>query len=171
MGGIFKDLIGFCGSHLRNQPKITPSVFWSKTLFLIHILSQFKKITVMKKLILNAAFCGFASFLFVTSCANEGNKRPVVSIKSSSSGQPTMKIEYSGTIKLNDSQTAFKSISPNGYVNYKKGDKKLVVQSNSEGQLAYEIYAQNTQLALDETGKKVVSEVINDLIANGFKEK
>ncbi len=26
------------------------------------------------------------------------------------------------------------------------------------------------QLALDETGKKVVSEVINDLIANGFKE-
>ena len=125
----------------------------------------------MKKLILTTAFCCFASLLFLTSCANDGNKRPVTTIKSSGSDQPTMKIEYSGTIKLNDSQTAFKSISPNGYVHYKKGDKKLVVQSTSEGQLAYEIYENDKQLALDETGKKVVSEVINDLIANGFKEK
>lgn len=125
----------------------------------------------MKKLILKTAFCCFVSLFFVTSCANEGNKRPVTTIKSSGSDQPTMKIEYAGTIKLNDSQTAFKSISPNGYVTYKKGDKKLTVQSNSEGQLAFEIYEKGTQLALDETGKKVVSEVINDLIANGFKEK
>ena len=123
----------------------------------------------MKKLILNAAFCGFASLLFVTSCANEGNKRPVTTIKSSSSGQPTMKIEYLGTIKLNDLQTVFKSISADGYVKYQKGNHKLIVEYANEGRLLYTIDDNPKQLNLSESEKNLVADAIQDMIENGAK--
>ena len=121
----------------------------------------------MKKLTLQTALSCFVLLLFITSCANNGSKMPVTTIQSNSSGTPSVKIEYSGTIKLSDDKTAFKSISPNGYLNYKKGDKILVVQSDSEGRLAFSVNDDKQKFALDESEKTVVANAIKDMQANG----
>ena len=125
----------------------------------------------MKKLTLQTALSCFVLLLFITSCANNGSKMPVTTIQSSSSGTPSVKIEYSGTIKLSDDKTAFKSISPNGFLNYKNGKKKLVVQSDSEGRLAFSINNNEQKFTLDASEKTVVAEVIKDMQANGAKFK
>jgi hypothetical protein len=115
-------------------------------------------------------------FFFFTACKRV---RDVDIIKTENEGgqtittiektQLSLKFSYTGTIKLNNDKTAFVSISPNGYVNYKKGSTKLVVSSDVNGVLTFEIDGGNKKTTLNEADKKFVSEILQDMITNGGK--
>ena len=63
-----------------------------------------------------------------------------------SNDHSTLKIEYCGEIIFNDSGTAIKAISPDGYVRYKKDDKKFFAESNEEGEISYKLSDGNMSL-------------------------
>lgn len=79
----------------------------------------------------------------------------------------SIKMEYEGKITFNEEETAVKSLSPNGYLKYKKNDKKLVIESNSKGEVSYEFYDDGEKLAFDERGKKFLAEAIKDMVSYG----
>ncbi len=120
----------------------------------------------MKKFVLKFTILCMVFILFLTACQHS-NQGPITTIEVNSD----LKIVYAGILKLNDDQTDFKSISPNGYVHYKRNNKTVTVESSSEGKLDYQLFDGNRSLNLDESGKAFVAESIKDMLANGLKTK
>ncbi len=127
-----------------------------------NILKQY----VMKKFALNAITSSLTLLLFFTACQRSSHEA-VTTIEVNND----LKITYSGTLNLNDDKTDFKNISPNGFVHYKRNDKKMTVESSAEGQLVYQLYEGGTKLNLDENGKKFLAETIKDMVVSGAKFK
>ncbi len=80
----------------------------------------------------------------------------------------SIKMEYEGKIAFNEEETEIRSLSPNGYLKYKKNDKKLFVESNSKGEISYEFYDDGEKLTFDERGKKFLAEAIKEMIGYGI---
>ncbi|MBS1600984.1 MAG: hypothetical protein JST75_22415 [Bacteroidetes bacterium] len=77
-------------------------------------------------------------------------------------------IKYDGVIKLSDDEMSIDHISPNGYLMFVKDDEKLLVESNYHGQLVYQINDDPKRTTLDENGKKVLADLIQEMLATGF---
>src|SRR5580765_292455 len=77
-------------------------------------------------------------------------------------------IKYYGKIKINDEETGIDHISPNGYLIYINDDEKLLIESNYHGELAYEVNDGGRKSSLDENGKRLLTEVVREMIAIGF---
>jgi hypothetical protein len=77
-------------------------------------------------------------------------------------------IKYSGKFQLTDDETAFKSISPGGYLKFRKNEERVTAESNLQGEIEYTIYDGKNKLALDEQGRKLIAEAIREMINWGF---
>jgi hypothetical protein len=81
----------------------------------------------------------------------------------------SVRIEYSGTVTLNEDETALQSISPNGYINYMVNGKKAVAQSDAKGAVTYILSKDGKSLnAQDAEGKQFLAATIRDLNSYGL---
>src|ERR1700689_523303 len=89
------------------------------------------------------------SVMFFTISCHRGNAIIV------NDGENDLSIYYSGEIKFNDDETKIQSISPDGYIHYKKNDRKLIAECDYHGQIKYELSDNGRQLDVNsEDGKK-----------------
>ncbi len=107
----------------------------------------------------------FGLVLFITSC-HRGNAIII------NNGEGDLSIYYSGDIKFNDDETGIQSISPDGYVRYKKNGRKLVAESDYHGQIKYELDDNGRTLEINsQEGKRFLAVAIKDMIDVGFDAK
>jgi hypothetical protein len=100
------------------------------------------------------------------SCRYRGN-----TIINSSNGE-TIEIHYNGEIHFNDSETAIQSISPYGFIKYRKNEHEFEAQSNAKGQIEYKFYNDGKEISLDELDRqRFLAMAIQDLISYGFDSK
>jgi len=130
----------------------------------------------MKKHTLKAAL--LISLINIIACQN-GNQNAITHRNSNgqaastitvNDGQTSMEIKYAGDIKLNNDETAIESISSEGFVQYRKNDKKLFAESNDKGEIVYEMHQGSRKLRMDDEGKKFLAEALRDMTANGFDQ-
>ena len=77
-------------------------------------------------------------------------------------------IKYAGQIKLTDDETGFKSISPGGYVKFRKNDTRFTAQSNITGEISYTLSDDGQPVPPDDKGKSIIRGAIQEMIAYGF---
>lgn len=77
-------------------------------------------------------------------------------------------IKYSGRIAFSDDETSFKSITPGGYINFRKNEDRVIAKSNKQGMISYELSESDNKLTLDSNGKKLIAEAVKELIALGI---
>src|ERR1700734_37274 len=65
-------------------------------------------------------------------------------------------IKYSGKISFSEDESSIKSISPNGYLEFRKNEDRMVARSNKDGQISYELSESQNKLTLDSNGKKLI---------------
>lgn len=80
----------------------------------------------------------------------------------------SLKMEYDGKITFTEDEKAIQSISSDGYLRYKKDDVKIIAESNSKGEITYEIYEDGEKIGLNERGKKLLAEAISEMISLGI---
>lgn len=79
----------------------------------------------------------------------------------------SMELEYSGDIRLNESGTAFASISPKGYVEYSNNEKEVEAKSDDQGRITYELEINGKKLDPSSSdGQKLLAESIREM--NGY---
>jgi uncharacterized protein YjbI with pentapeptide repeats len=112
-------------------------------------------------------FCAILSVLaFTVSCRYRGN-----TIITSTNGE-TVEVHYNGEIQFNDSETAIQSISPNGFIKYRRNDREFEAQSNIHGQIEYKFYNDGKELSLDQQDRqRFLAIAIQDLISYGFDSR
>jgi len=96
---------------------------------------------------------------------NDGKGNVSITIKS---GSYYEQIKYAGKILLTDDETAFKSISPGGYVKFEKNEIKLTAESNITGEIKYILYDDDHRLPMDSRSAKIIASAIKEMIAYGF---
>lgn len=117
----------------------------------------------MKKLQL--VFAAISLVLLIASC-HRGN------VMIMNDGENELSISYSGEIKFNDDETGIQSITPDGYLHYKKNDRKLNAECDYHGQIKYELSDNGRSIDLNsEDGKKILAIAIRDMINVGFDAK
>ncbi|HZK64583.1 MAG TPA: hypothetical protein VFC34_10575, partial [Puia sp.] len=78
-------------------------------------------------------------------------------------------IKYSGKFQLTEDETGFKSISPGGYMKFRKNDERVKAESNLRGEIEYTIYDGKNQLTPnDDSGRKLMVEAVKEMVAWGF---
>lgn len=77
-------------------------------------------------------------------------------------------IKYSGRIAFTDDETSFKSITPGGYINFRKNDDRVIAKSNKHGVISYELEEGDNKLPLDSNGTKLITEAVKEMIAFGI---
>jgi hypothetical protein len=77
-------------------------------------------------------------------------------------------IKYDGEIKISEDETSIDHISPNGYLLFIKNDEKLLIESNYHGEIVYELNDGEKKSQLNENEKKVLAELIKEMMAAGF---
>ncbi len=127
----------------------------------------------MKKTIITY-FLTACTFLF---CASQKTSS---SISSSDNGwhsiminddNGSLEIKYTGEISFTDDETAIKSMSPDGYLKYKKNGKKIVVTADSKSQILYEINDGDKKSILNDDEKIFLAEVVKVMIEYGVDAK
>ncbi len=124
----------------------------------------------MKKYKLSAFISG-CLLLFLSCHYRSENTKPSMPVTTISmdDGAVSTKIEYAGDIRFSGDSTAIESISPGGYLIYRKNEMKLFAASNPHGQITLELHDGNKSLVLNETGKHFMAEAIKEMIAQGFR--
>ncbi len=77
-------------------------------------------------------------------------------------------IKYSGRIDFSDDETSFKSITPGGYINFRKNEDRVIAKSNKRGLITYELSEGDNKLTLDSNGRKLITEAVKEMIALGI---
>jgi hypothetical protein len=77
-------------------------------------------------------------------------------------------IKYAGKINFTDDETSFKSISPGGYINFRKNEERVIAKSNKQGVISYELSEGDNKLKLDSNGRKLITEAVKEMIALGI---
>lgn len=98
---------------------------------------------------------------------NSNGRETKTIIESKSNGQ-YFKVECTGNIILNDSETAIESISDGGVLKYQKNDSRFVAKS-SNGVITYQLNDDGQQLdPASEKGVQFIASVVKELISLGF---
>ncbi len=84
-------------------------------------------------------------------------------------GTTTTRVECAGDIRFTDDTSAIKSISPYGYIEYWGNDKHVVIESDEQGQLSYELYRGDSKVPLDSAGKAFLTGALKEMIALGLR--
>lgn len=103
-------------------------------------------------------------FIFcIYSCYHPGNRIVI------NNGKDYLEIRFAGEVRFTEDETAVQSISNNGFLKYRKNNRKLSVKYSAEGKLQYQIdYDGQTLSPESEEGKKFISEAIHEMSANGL---
>jgi len=128
----------------------------------------------MKKIVFATAV---ALAVFITASAqvkngfsisqNSNGRETKTIIESNGNGQ-YFKVECTGNITLNDSETAIEGISDGGTLKYRKNDSKLVAESKN-GVITYQLNDDGQELdPTSEKGVKFIASVVKELISLGF---
>lgn len=81
-------------------------------------------------------------------------------------------IKYSGRFQITDDETGFKSISPGGYVKYRKNEDRVTAESDLQGNIEYTITdGKNKFTANDEDGKRLIGQAVREMIHWGYGDK
>ncbi|HWK05874.1 MAG TPA: hypothetical protein VNS58_19670 [Puia sp.] len=86
-------------------------------------------------------------------------------------GDDYEQIKYGGKIVLSDDETDIKSISPGGYIKYRKNSRKMSAESNVKGEITYVLTDNGDKLNGNDKGKAFIREAISEIIAYGFDAK
>lgn len=104
-----------------------------------------------------------------TSFSQNSDGRVTKSVIESDNNGLHLKVEYTGNITVNDSETAIESISSGGIFKYSKNKSRLVAESTKDGVINYQLNDDGEELnPQSEKGTKFIAAVIKDLIALGF---
>jgi hypothetical protein len=79
-----------------------------------------------------------------------------------------VEMKWSGQVVLTDDGLAIASIRPGGYLKFKENDKKLTAKSNLQGEISYELYDGEQNLPLNDSGRRFLRGMLNDLVNLGF---
>lgn len=96
---------------------------------------------------------------------NKGKNNVTITIEN---GDDYEQIKYAGKIALADDETTFKSISPGGYVKFRKNTIKLAAESNITGEIKYTLYDDDQLLLPGDNSKRIIASAIKEMIAYGF---
>jgi hypothetical protein len=80
-------------------------------------------------------------------------------IISTESNNVSVKIEYAGTIVVNNDKTQIEAISKDGYVDYNNNGNQLHAVSDEKGNIVYELNGNQTT-TLDNNGKALLAEAV-----------
>jgi hypothetical protein len=83
----------------------------------------------------------------------------------------SLEIKYTGDISFTDNETAIKTMSPNGYLKFKKNGKKIIMTAKDNGQVMYEINDGDKKNSLNDDEKAFLAEAIKVMIENGIGAK
>ena len=109
---------------------------------------------------------GALFIVLITASCHRGNVMIV------NDGENDLSIYYSGEIKFNDDETGIQSITPDGYLHYKKNDRKLNADCDYHGQIKYELSDNGRKIDVtSEDGKKILAIAVRDMIDMGFDAK
>lgn len=128
----------------------------------------------MKKIICTTAL---ALVVFITASAQvkngfsisqNSNSRETKTVIESNNNGLYFKVECTGNITLNDSETAIESISDGGTLKYRKNDSRLVAESKG-GIISYQLTDHGQDIdPKTEKGTKFIASVVKELISLGF---
>jgi hypothetical protein len=121
----------------------------------------------MKLFFFLLAFCLITARVYF-SWAGESNKDKSFSDIVMRSDGFEEEIKYAGKIRLLDDETGFKSISPGGYIKFKRNEETVKAESNLKGEIEYSIYDGKEQLDYSGSGKELVALAIREMIAWGY---
>ena len=97
--------------------------------------------------------------------ANRGESTSNMVIKSDNYIE---EMKYSGKFELTEDETAFKSISPGGYLKYRKNDTSVRAESDLQGVIEYTIYEGSDKIPMDGRGRARVAQAVREMIDWGF---
>jgi hypothetical protein len=80
-------------------------------------------------------------------------------IISTESNNVSIKIEYFGTIVVNNDKTQIEAISHDGYVNYNRNGDQLYAATDNSGHIVYELNGNQTT-TLDNNGRELLAEAV-----------
>ncbi len=83
-------------------------------------------------------------------------------IVASDDNNTKIKLEYWGTVELNNDRTAITSITHDGFIDYKKNDDELRITNGTNGYFNYELNG-NKAVALDAEGRTLLAEAIRGI--------
>jgi hypothetical protein len=75
-----------------------------------------------------------------------------------------IRIEYSGHVYFNKDETAIRSISRDGYLEYQNDDRKLNAKNDGHGGVSYELYEGYTKIDPNKDGKEFIAEAIKVIV-------
>ncbi len=107
----------------------------------------------------------FLRFYFGATRHGNSNEEGNMTIKSEGLIE---QMDWSGRITLSDDETIIKNISPGGYLKYRNNEKKMIAESNTRGEVTYELYNDNEKLPLNDSSKKLIAAYIKEMISWGF---
>ncbi|MBS1974757.1 MAG: hypothetical protein JST13_10425, partial [Bacteroidetes bacterium] len=112
--------------------------------------------------IIAITFC----LLFFSVACHRGNTISIIN------DDDNLYINYNGEIKFNDDETVISSISHNGYLKYRRNEKRLNAENGVDGRIKYEMYVNGRKLNADDVeGKQFLADVVKDMIDIGFDAK
>jgi hypothetical protein len=85
-----------------------------------------------------------------------------------SSGDYYEQIKWSGKIELSEDENSIAHIPPGGYLKFRENDARMMAESNLKGEITYQLYDGQNNLALNDSGKHFISTSIKKMIARGF---
>jgi len=77
-------------------------------------------------------------------------------------------IKYSGKIELNDSETAFKSMSPGSYFKFRLNDLRIKAESNLKGEIEYSVWNKDNIIQSPEEIRAFTATAIQQTLWWGF---
>jgi hypothetical protein len=83
-------------------------------------------------------------------------------IVTSDDNNTKIKLEYWGTVELNNDRNAIASISHDGFIDYKKNDDELRITNGANGYFSYELNGKKA-VALDTEGRALLNAAIQGI--------
>lgn len=139
-----------------------------------YVFRHTPEILNMKKIICTTAMA-LAVFMSATaqlksgfSVSQNSNGRETKTVIESNNNGQYFKLESTGNITLNDSETAIESISDGGSLKYRKNDSRFIAESKN-GVITYQLNEDGQELdPTSEKGIKFIATVVKELISLGF---
>lgn len=139
-----------------------------------YVFRHTPEILNMKKIICTTAMA-LAVFMSATaqlksgfSVSQNSNGRETKTVIESNNNGQYFKLESTGNITLNDSETAIESISDGGSLKYRKNDSRFIAESKN-GVITYQLNEDGQELdPTSEKGIKFIATVVKEFISLGF---
>jgi len=110
---------------------------------------------IMRKIPFN--LLPFLLTIFLYAC--HGNHRKVTTIETRENDKK-ITIKYNGTVSFTSDSSAIEGLSPLSTLSYRNNDNSLLVTSNEQGQLSFEMTENGNTLLMDSIGKEFIAKAV-----------